>query len=133
VSALTRWGKFSIVGAMGMAVQLAALALVRRWTNTNYLVASTAAIEIALLHNFAWHWYYTWQDRPDRASPLRQFVRFHLSNGLVSMLGNLALMPLFVRDAGLPVIASNLAAILCCSIANFLLGDRWVFRLEPLA
>jgi putative flippase GtrA len=74
-----------------------------------------------------WHLHYTWRDRRDGATRLRQFVRFHLSNGLVSMLGNLALMRLLVHDARLPLLISNVIAILCCSVANFCLGNNRAF------
>ena len=63
-----RWAKFNLVGAMGMAVQLAALALFNRWTAGHYLYASAAAIELTLLHNFVWHLHYTWRDRRDGAA-----------------------------------------------------------------
>jgi putative flippase GtrA len=122
-----RWGKFNLVGAMGMVVQLAALALFNRWMHGRYLYASAAAIELTLLHNFVWHLHYTWRDRRDGASWPRQLVRFHLSNGLVSMLGNLVMMRLLVHEAHLPVLASNVIAILCCSVANFCLGNNWAF------
>ena len=122
-----RWWKFNLVGAMGMALQLVALALINRWTGGHYLYASAAAIELALLHNFVWHFYYTWRDRRDDSALLSQLLRFHLSNGLVSMFGNLALMRILVREAHLPVLASNSIAILCCSILNFCLGDLWTF------
>jgi len=122
-----RWGKFNLVGAMGMGVQLAALALFNRWRPGHYLVASAAALELTLLHNFVWHLRITWRDRrQDRALP-GQLLRFHLSNGLVSMLGNLALMRLLVEEAGLPVLTANCIAILCCSVVNFCLGDSWTF------
>jgi len=91
MSTLIRWGKFNLVGAMGMAVQLTALAFFNRWSGGHYLYASAAAIELTLVHNFVWHLHYTWRDRRDRSALLGQFVRFHLSNGLVSMLGNLEL------------------------------------------
>lgn len=127
MSALVRWAKFNVVGAMGMVVQLAALALLNRWMRGHYLIASAAALEITLLHNFVWHVLYTWRDRREGGSWVRRMLRFHLSNGVVSMLGNLVLMRLLVREAGLPVIGSNAIAILCCSIANYFLGDRWAF------
>jgi putative flippase GtrA len=79
------------------------------------------------LHNFMWHLHYTWRDRRDGATRLRQFARFHLSNGLVSMLGNLTLMRLLVHKARLPLLVSNVIAILCCSVANFCLGNNWAF------
>ena len=127
MSTLIRLCKFNLVGAMGMAVQLAALALINRWTAGHYLHASAAALELALLHNFTWHLHYTFPDRRGSATPLRQFVRFHFSNGLVSMLGNLGLMRLLVHEARLPVLVSNVVAILCCSLANFCPGNNWAF------
>jgi putative flippase GtrA len=130
---LLRYWKFNLVGAMGMAVQLAALGLINRCAAGHYLVATAAAIEVALVHNFVWHLHYTWRDRRDGASLLTQFVRFHLSNGLVSLLGNLALMRILVHEARIPLLAANTIAILCCSIVNFCLGDHWAFAAGPQA
>ena len=124
---LVRWAKFNAVGVLGMAVQLGALALLDRWMRGHYLVASGLALEITLLHNFVWHVQYTWRDRCAEGSRLGQLVRFQLSNGLVSMIGNLVLMRLLVREARLPVLAANAVAIVCCSMANYCLGDRWAF------
>jgi putative flippase GtrA len=112
---------------MGMAVQLGALALINRLAPHHYLFATAAAIELALLHNFTWHLHYTWRDRRDNSSIPAQLLRFHLSNGLISMLGNLALMRVLVQQASVPILAANVIAILCCSIANFLLGNNWAF------
>jgi len=125
---LIRWGKFNLVGAMGMVLQLAVLAIFNRCAPGHYLLTSAAALELTLLHNFVWHFHYTWRDRRRDSAPLGQLLRFHLSNGLVSMLGNLVLMRIFVQQAHLPVLASNAIAILCCSILNFCLGDNWTFQ-----
>lgn len=124
---LIRWGKFNLVGAIGMVLQLALLALFNRWTPGHYLAATAAAIEITLLHNFVWHLHYTWRDRRDDSARILQLVRFHLSNGLVSMVGNLVLMRMLVGTAHLPVLASNGIAILFCSVANFCLSENWAF------
>jgi putative flippase GtrA len=127
VKTLIRWGKFNLVGAMGMVVQLSALALFNRRTGGHYLVAAAASVELALLHNFIWHLQYTWRDRRNDSAWLSQLVRFHLSNGVISMAGNLVLMRLLVDAMGVPVLGANGIAILCCSIVNFCLGDRWAF------
>jgi putative flippase GtrA len=127
MNTLIRWARFNLVGAVGMAVQLATLALFNRWAPGHYLYASAAAIEITLLHNFVWHLRYTWRDRRYDSPLAAQLLRFHLSNGLVSMLGNLALMRILIHDARLPLLASNSIAILCCSAINFFLGNSWAF------
>jgi putative flippase GtrA len=111
----------------GMAVQLGSLALFNRWAGGHYLYASAAALEVTLLHNFVWHLRYTWRDRRDNSARLGQLMRFHLSNGLVSLAGNLALMRILVEGARMPVLAANCIAILCCSLVNFCLGNEWVF------
>ncbi len=134
MNAIIRWGKFNVVGAMGMAFQLGVLALINRCAPGHYLCATAAAIELTLLHNFAWHVHFTWRDRRYGFRVIRQLVRFHASNGLVSMLGNLILMRILVRDAHLPILMANCVAILVCSMINFLLGDRWAFAVtRPFA
>ncbi len=133
MSTIIRWGKFNLVGAVGMVVQLAALALINHCAPGHYLLASAAALELTLLHNFIAHLHYTWRDRRNNSVLLAQLIRFHLSNGLVSMLGNLALMRLLVGVAHLPLLVSNIIAILCCSILNFCLGNNWAFAARTQA
>lgn len=127
MNAILRWGRFNVVGAMGMVVQLAALAIFNRAMHGHYLYALIAAIELTLLHNFIWHVHYTWQDRRHGGSVLQQAVRFHLSNGAVSMAGNIVGLRLLVGEAHLPLVVSNAAAIIACSFLNFHLGNRWTF------
>jgi putative flippase GtrA len=127
MNTLVRWGKFNLVGMVGMAVQLGSLALLNRWEPGHYLCASAAAIEFTLLHNFVWHLHYTWRDRRDSSPVWSQLAKFHLSNGLVSMVGNLLLMRILVQQAHLPLVAANSIAIVCCSAINFCLGDCWAF------
>ena len=127
MSRLIRWAKFNVVGAAGMLVQLAALAAFNRVTHGHYLCATAAAVELTLLHNFAWHLQFTWRDRRDDSALFAQLLRFHLSNGLVSLLANLLLMRILVQEARLPVLVSDAIAILCCSVVNFYLGDKWAF------
>jgi putative flippase GtrA len=131
VNLFIRWGKFNLVGAIGMAVQLASLALINRCLPGHYLFSTAAAIELTLLHNFVWHLHYTWPDRRCHSTLLTQCLRFHLSNGLVSMIGNLALMRILVSTAHLPVLIANCIAILCCSIINFGLGNNLAFPGKP--
>ena len=122
---LQRFSRFLLVGAMGMALQLTALALFHRQLPNHNLWTTAAALELTLLHNFTWHLHYTWPDR--RASRLRQCLRFHLSNGLLSMLGNLTIVAILLRTTHLRLMLANIIAIAACSLANFYLGNLWAF------
>ena len=129
MSPLTRFLRFNLVGIIGIAVQLITLALLSRALPAHYLLTSTLAVELTILHNFVWHLHYTWpaESRPRLRDALTRLLRFHLSNGLISLAGNLALTRLFVHSAHLPVVFANALTIACCGLANFLLAHHWVF------
>ncbi len=60
----------------------------------------------------------------------RRFLRFNLTNGAVSILGNLALMKVMVGQGHMNYLLANAIAITLCSLANFLVSDTWVFERE---
>ena len=94
------WLKFNAVGGIGIAVQLAALALFRSGLQLDYLVATGLAVETAVIHNFLWHERFTWADRPAQrfAHSLARLAKFNTSNGLVSLAGNLLIMRALVGE-----------------------------------
>jgi len=124
-----RSAKFYFVGAIGLCVQLATLAIFISGLHINYLVATALAVETALLHNFVWHERFTWVDRTDlnvKAIALR-LVRFNVSNGVISIVGNVILMRLLVGQQHLPYFYANLLAVAGCSVANFVASEYFVF------
>ena len=125
----TRLAKFSIVGGIGVLVQLSVLWFLTGGLHWNYLFATVAAVEAAVVHNFLWHERFTWADRGGlggRAS-LRRFAAFNLSNGAISILGNVLLMKVQVDFLQVNYLAANGIAIVACSAGNFLVSDWWVF------
>lgn len=122
-----RWLRFNGVGLIGVVVQLGVLTLLLG-LRIPYLVATAIAVECAVLHNFVWHERYTWRDRI--GSRAARLLRFHMANATVSLVGNILLMRLLAGEANLPPVVANLISIVVCSLLNFLLGDRVVFREE---
>lgn len=125
-----RWLKFNFVGAVGIVVQLIALTLLKSGLGLHYLVATALAVETAVIHNFLWHERFTWLDRKTggRNEMLLRLVRFNLSTGLISILGNLVLMKALVGHLHLNYLFSNIVAIGTCALLNFLVSDQFVFR-----
>ena len=128
------WGrcvKFSAVGLVGIGVQLAALWALAGLGGWHYLVATIVATETAVLHNFLWHIRWTWADRPASAGEtLARLVRFHVTNGLVSIVGNTVLMMVLTGFLGIHYLLANMLGILVCALANLALSEFWVFRRE---
>jgi len=123
-----RWLTFNFVGALGIGVQLAALAALTA-LGLGYLAATVLAVEAAVLHNFLWHERLTWRDRatPLVRQILGRLLRFHMANGAISLIGNLVVMRLLVGALHLPVLGANLGAIAACAALNFVVSDRLVF------
>ena len=128
--------RFNVVGVLGFALQSGALfALTHREHPLGYLAATAAAVELAILNNFLWHQHWTWKDRPSstRGETLRRLAKFNLTNGAVSLTGNLVLMSILVGRLGLPIVGANVASVAACSICNFFLADRIAFYVaKPL-
>ena len=125
-----RWGIFNLVGALGFAWQLTMLFVLTRWLGIGYLPATAIAVEVTLLHNFAWHEHLTWADTiaPGHLGVLGRLVRFHIANGLISIAGNVALTWVLVKAMHWHYLLANGMSVAVCSLLTFIAGDRLVFR-----
>jgi putative flippase GtrA len=122
-----RWLKFNAVGAGGIVVQLAVLALLKSGLRLDYLAATACAVEAAVIHNYLWHERFTWADRASGSSWAR-FLKFNFSTGLFSIVGNVLVMKGLVGGAHLNYFVTNILTIATCSVVNFLVSDRFVFQ-----
>lgn len=129
-SKFVRLCRFNFVGGIGIGVQFAALFLLKSVFHLHYLAATAIAVEAAVVHNFVWHEQFTWADRvsPSLRASLVRLLRFHLANGALSLLGNLALMKVMVGFGHMNYLLANAIAIALCSLANFLVSEVWVFE-----
>jgi len=123
---IQRWAKFGAVGATGIIVQALMLVFFLRIAGIHYLVATALAVEASVLHNFVWHKKWTWADRPQSCTA-SMLLRFNLTSGAMSLIGNLVLMFVFVNQVKINAYAANLITIAICSLINFTLSDRFVF------
>jgi putative flippase GtrA len=126
---MIRWFKFNAVGLGGVVVQLSALALLTAVFRAPYLFATALAVEMALLHNFVWHEFWTWRGLAIESRWLR-LLRFHLASGFVSIGANTLFTWWFTQHFGLPLLPANLAAIASTSLLNFAVATLWVFRTQ---
>jgi putative flippase GtrA len=121
--------RFYAVSAAGMLTQLAALALFKSGLGLDVLAATALAVEAAVLHNFVWHERWTWRDRGLATSGWAgRLMRFHLSNGMLSIGGNLLFMAVLSGWTRIPYLATNVISIALCSVLNYLAADRLVFQ-----
>jgi putative flippase GtrA len=120
-----RFMVFNVVGALGVVVQLTTFALLTGVAHVHYMTATPVAVAAAVAHNFLWHRWWTWGGR--RTQVRLALLRFTLTNGLVSLAGNLGVMATLVSGANVPLVPANVVAITLCGLLNFWLGETFVF------
>lgn len=124
-----RFLRFQAVGVLGIVVQLILLALFQAagWST---VIATAAAVEGAILHNFWWHQRWTWAE-PSRARSRREllvlFLKFQTGAGLMCLIVNVLITTFLADYAGLHVILANLLAISTAGILSYFIHDRLVF------
>ncbi len=116
--------RYNMVGLAGVFVQLGVLNLLERQFGLHYLLATALAVEAAVLHNYWWHWKWTWGARN---APPSSLLRFQLTTGLISIAGNVSGMKMLAGVMGWPALPANLATIAILFAFNFLVADRFVF------
>jgi dolichol-phosphate mannosyltransferase len=121
------WCKFNIVGVLGVVLQLVLLKCLVA-LGIGYIVATAIAVEITIIHNFFWHEHWTWKYRIGKKDRYYRLLGFNSTNGLISLLGNMLFMKIFVGTFHLPIILANLIAIILCATFNFFVSNQLVFR-----
>lgn len=128
-SRLADWVKFYFVGLVGMGVQLAVLTLLRSGLQWTIRLSTMVAVECAVLQNFIWHERWTWAHRKLEVSGIPgRLIRFNVSNGLISLVGNLIFMEILAVRLHLNYVFANIIAIGACALLNFIISDKVVFK-----
>jgi putative flippase GtrA len=119
---------FATVGSVGFGVQLGMLWLLTAVAGWGSAAATAAAVEAAVLVNFLWHERLTWGDRRlASATRFDRLCRFHLSNGLISIVGSVILTHMAASVLNVHLLAANALSVVVLGALNFLSADRWVF------
>ena len=114
---------------MGFVLQTTMLFAPVRWTGLATPAAVILAVLAAVSHNFFWHVHFTWPDRP-RETRFRRWLSFHLSTGILSVVGNVVVTMVVASGTGLPLVASNAVAVALVAMANFWVSDRLIFNAQ---
>ena len=116
--------KFSLVGAVGYAVNLAVYTALLRGAGFHYLAAAACSFLVAVANNYCWN--RIWTFRGDRGHIGYQGLRF-LVVSLVSLGANLLILHGLV-SAGLNKVLAQAIAIVLVTPLNFIGNKLWSFR-----
>ena len=130
-TALVRFIKFGLIGGLGVGVNVGVYALLRELVGMADFLSRVIAIEISVLHNFAWNFLWTWGDRGRNWSRIPgSLLRYHGSTLFSSFMVTLAVGWVVLQllpDVKWAEYLSHLTGIAAGTVSNYLLSDRWVF------
>lgn len=123
----TRFALFGTIGAVGVIVHLAVLALCYRLLGTSFLTGQAAAVLVALTFNFALNNQLTYSDKrlTGFAALVGGWVKFALTCA-VGAFANVGVAEALV-ERGAGWVAAAMAGILIGSVWNFALSSRFVW------
>ena len=126
-----RIGVFNLVGTSGFVLQMTALAVLTLVFGWNYAAATLVGVELAILHTYWGHSRWTWADRRSASgNGVARLLRYQTVKSAVLAM-NLGVTMALVSRARLAPEVANLCAVGVCSIFNYILSDRLIFRANP--
>jgi putative flippase GtrA len=130
-----RFMQFSLVGAYGLAAQLAIVGLLAHALGLNYLAATAIGVEAAILVNYVGHERWTFRDRALGASgawgaygAIGRLIRFNALTAATSIGGSILITALLVESLGMPAVVANVISVAVLSVVNFVGASTLVFR-----
>jgi dolichol-phosphate mannosyltransferase len=128
-----RLGGFAAVGAVGVAVNTGALALLTRDVHLWYLIASILATQIAILSNFALTEWLVFRGTGTHAA---RSLRFRFASYLLindtSLLISGPLLLLLVSAVGMDVLLANALSVVLLLVGRFAIADGYIWGSRSL-
>ena len=124
---VARFSRFGVVGASGVVVNSAALALLVSGLGVHYLAGVVLATQCSTLWNFALVERWALRDDSARGLALVRFLQFAAVNN-AALLARGPLVVLLSRRLGVHYLLANLASLVLLLVGRFLVADRWIWR-----
>ncbi len=124
--------KFGVVGASGMAVNTALLALASGVLGLHYLAGVVLATQGSTLWNFAFTDVWVFAERRDPAASWQRLRSFWLVNNGALVL-RAPLVGLLTDGLGMHYLLSNLATLVVMFAIRYVASEAWIWRTVPVA
>ena len=124
----SRFLKFCLVGASGIAVNLGLLWILTEIVGLFYLVSAAFSIETSILSNFTLNELWTFRDRARSTKGiLKRVAKFNLIC-VGGLLINLAILAALTELLGIYYMISALFGIVAATLWNYVMSAMWTWR-----
>ena len=121
-----RFGRFSVVGATGLAVNTLALALFADVAGVYYVAAAILATQVSTLWNLCLTEAWVFSGRDHKRSRGRRAAMFFAMNNLALVL-RVPLLVVLTSGLGINYLVSNLLSLVALTVIRFGVADAWIW------
>ena len=122
--------RFSLVGASGLGVNMAALAAFTDVVGLYYLVSAILATQLSTAWNFALTERWVFARRAlGRSRKARLILFFAMNNGALALRG--PALVLLVSAVGLNYLLANLVSLVGLTVVRYAVADVWIWARQP--
>lgn len=127
---LKRIVKFQLVALGGTVVNMGLLYLLKGRLHTPLLISGALAIELAIIHNFTWHYFWTWRERVGHTVKdyLQRLFHYNLVTASIDFIVNLTVLYVLTKYYGVYYLFANLIGMAAGPILKFVANEFLVFR-----
>lgn len=122
-SELLSFFKYSIVGVMGLVVDLGLFYLLHKVCGVNYLIANFVSSTLAVIHNFFLNSYFTFKVTDNK---LKRFISFYLV-ALVGMGVSSLLLTLMISVMTMDAMIAKVITIFIVAVVQYFVNKKVTF------
>lgn len=120
-----QFGKFFLVGALGMFINLTSLYLFVDFLDMYYIFGATFSFILSITNNFLFNKKWTFENNDTQ---YRKLYGKYVIISILSMVIGLGLLKLIVESFGTWYLLAQFFAVMAAGINSFLWVKYWVFR-----
>ena len=122
--------KFQVVAWIGTVLNLCCLWLLHGKFNIHLLLSATISVELAIIHNFSWHYFTTWKDRVNQSVKdyFQRLIKYNIITASIDFITNLGILWSLVTFFELHYMIANLIAMTLGPLFKFIANEFLIFK-----
>lgn len=121
---------FQLVAWLGTALNVSILYLLKGKLGVPLLIAGAIAIEAAIIHNFTWHYLYTWKGRVEGnfKDYLKRLFNYNIVTASIDFVVNLGTLWVLTTYFGIHYLIADLLGKLAGPLFKYFANEFLIFR-----
>lgn len=94
------------------------------------MAAKVCAVELAIIHNFTWHYFVTWRERVNHTvgDYFARLLKYNKITASIDFVFNLSILWILTKRYGVHYLLADIVGMLAGPVLKFLANEFLIFR-----